>query len=202
VTAAAALLFATNPALRPEQVSELLERSAVDVNASTGCRRCRPSRDALSGWGRLDIVRALEGLQGPLPAADRLEPNDDAGTRAPRLYGSSLRVRATVDYWDDPVDVYRVRVPAGTRLEAAVQGPARTNTNLLLWRPGTPTVAGATPRVLRMRVASKSGPGSSERLAYRAPRTGWYYVEVKLASPGSGSYSLTLAKRVAAPTGQ
>ena len=41
-----------------------------------------------------------------------MEPNDDGGTIAPRLWGSASVVHATVDYWDDPVDVYAVRVPA------------------------------------------------------------------------------------------
>lgn len=193
--AAAALLFATNPQLAPEQVATLLERSADDLNAATGCRRCRPGRDALSGWGRLDIAGALAALQAPLPPVDRFEPNDEAGTRAPRLYGASIRVRATLDYWDDAMDVYRVRVPAGTTLDAAVQGPARASTSLLLWRPGTQTVAGTKRRVLRMRLATAAAPGPNKRLAYRAPSTGWYYVEVKLASAGSGQYSLTLTKR-------
>ena len=42
-------------------------------------------------------------------------------------------------------------------------------------------------------------PGTSERLAYRAPRTGWYFVEVKLASPGTAVYALQLAKTSLSP---
>src|SRR5439155_2260356 len=45
VSAAAALLLATDPALKPDQISALLERTADDVNASTGCRRCPLLRD-------------------------------------------------------------------------------------------------------------------------------------------------------------
>jgi subtilisin family serine protease len=45
VSAAAALLIATRPSLAPDQVSTLLERSATDVNAGTGCPKCLLQRD-------------------------------------------------------------------------------------------------------------------------------------------------------------
>ena len=51
VSAGAALLIAAHPSLAPSQVTALLERSAVDVNAATGCTRCDLRRDQLSGWG-------------------------------------------------------------------------------------------------------------------------------------------------------
>ena len=52
VSAAAALLLAARPSLAPDQVMALLERSAVDVSAATGCSRCPLGRDWYSGWGR------------------------------------------------------------------------------------------------------------------------------------------------------
>jgi subtilisin family serine protease len=195
VSAAAALLLAVEPTLRPDQVSAILERTADDANASNGCRRCPLLRDSLSGWGRLNIANAVAALSGPRPPADRYETNDDAGSRAFTLWGSTIRAAATIDYWDDPVDVYRVRLKARRRVTLSVRGPGRADTDLSLWKPGTRTVAGAAPSVLRSRVAAAAGSGASKRLTYRASAGGWYYVEVKLGSAGFGPYTLTIAKR-------
>ncbi len=68
VTAAAAILFSLRPRLRSEQVTSILERTAVDLDAETGCPACETGRDALSGWGRLDVVAAIDALSEPLPA--------------------------------------------------------------------------------------------------------------------------------------
>ena len=45
-----------------------------------------------------------------------------------------------------------------------------------------------------VRAAQGARVGVQERLAYTAPETGWYYVEVKLASAGAGTYTLGYAK--------
>jgi hypothetical protein len=40
--------------------------------------------------------------------------------------------------------------------------------------------------------------GAQERLAYTAPKrrgAGWYYVQVKIGTPGSGPYVLSYSKR-------
>jgi hypothetical protein len=191
VTAAAALLRALKPGLRPDQVSNILERTASDVNASTGCIQCPPQRDQYSGWGRLDIAKAVSALDGVLPQSDRLEPNDDAGIDAPALPRRVRRVRATLDFWDDRVDVYRVRVRQGQRIRVAVRG-AGEKTSLILLKPGTVHIAGARSRGLR--AAASLRPGASHRLTYRAATAGWYYVEVKLASRGFGPYTLSVTR--------
>jgi subtilisin family serine protease len=193
VTAAAAVLLGLRPTLTHDQVMNVLERTATDVNAATGCRQCALLRDPLSGWGRLDIARAVAALDGVLPPADRLEPNDDAGTHAAFLPRPVGTLRATVDFWDDQIDVYKLRLNRNERLMLDLEGPKGTNINLLLWRPGTKRVSGL--RGQNMRVAQAIRPGSSQRLAYRAPRAGAYYAEVKLATRGSGSYALSITRR-------
>ena len=75
VTAAAALALALKPALKPDQISNVLERTATDVNATNGCRACPSGRDALSGWGRLDIQKAIAALEAPVAPPDRLSVN-------------------------------------------------------------------------------------------------------------------------------
>jgi subtilisin family serine protease len=193
VSAAAALLLSLRPGLHPDQVSSLLERAAVDVTPATGCRRCGLSRDSLTGWGSLDVAGALEAAAGPLPSADRYETNDDAGTRAATVFGRTRRLVATVDYWDDQIDVYRVKVARRQRLKAVLHGPSGQNLDLVLWRPGTEHVEGLGA-ALTGRVTQSARFGPNERIVHRARNGGWYYVEVKITAPGSGSYTLELAK--------
>ena len=193
VAAAAALLLAADPELTGAEVTTLLEHSADDVNATTGCRRCPLLRDSLSGWGRLDVAKAIGALAGPLPAADHYETNDDAGTHAPRIWGRSRELTATLDYWDDPIDVYAVKLAARTTLAARVDGPPDANVSLELWKPGTLTVL-APGRALTDRVSRAARPGSVERIVYRRSRGGWYYVAVRIAQGGFGEYTLSLSK--------
>lgn len=201
VAGAAAVLFAVDPQLTNSQVSTILERSADDVNAATGCRQCPLGRDAYSGWGRLDIAKAVEVVAsgGPLPPPDAYETDDNAGTQAYTLWGATRTVKATVDYWDDPVDVFRVQLRKGERLNARLVGAwTGANVSLLLWRPGTTDVVTAGgPK--DMRAAAALAPGATQRLVYRSQRSGWYYLEVRVSSPGSGAYTLTLAKTTAPP---
>jgi subtilisin family serine protease len=192
VSAAAAMLFAVDPELTNSQAAAILEHSADDVNAATGCSKCALLRDAFSGWGRVDVAKAVVALAGPLPAADHYEGNDNAGTDAYTVWGKERTLSATLDYYDDPVDVYRVAIGPGEKLVAKATGAwAGTQISLTLWRPGTRRVE-TTSRTLQ--AARSLTSGATQRLAYRAKGRGWYYVEVKDASPGFGSYTLTLTK--------
>jgi serine protease len=192
VTAAAAVLFALKPTLQADQVVNILERSATDVNAANGCRSCPLLRDSLSGWGRLDVSKAVAALDGILPLPDRFEPNDDAGTQSVKLTAAVTTVKATIDFWDDQIDVYRVYLRKRQRLRLTLDGPAGATSNLLLWKPGTKRVGDL--RRQNLRAAQSIGPGASHRLGYRSPKKGWYYVEVKVATRGAGPYLLTLTR--------
>ena len=195
VAAAAALLFGQNPGLRANQVASILERSADDLNSSTGCSACPPLRDALSGWGRLDIASALTALtKTPVPPPDRFEPNDDVGVQTTaRLTGVRGKLGATLDFWDDPTDVYPVDLTGGARLRLSVAGPAAATVRL--WSPQTRTVFGAAVR--KLQVASSRLVGANQGLGYVVPaaKGGRYYVQVTLQRPGAGAYTLRWAKR-------
>jgi len=193
VSAAAATLLATLPDLTSDQVVNVLERSAVDALPANGCARCLPGRDALTGWGRLDVTAALAALALPLPAADRHEPNDDAGSRALTLWGAKRVVEATLDFWDDQNDVYRVYLRRGQRLFAALAGTPGTDPALALWRPGTREIDDLSRQDLRVRLSAAIGP--NEHFGYRARAAGWYFLHVKLGTPGTGPYRLSVVKR-------
>jgi subtilisin family serine protease len=199
VSAAAAVLFAVNQTLTNSQVAYILEHSADDVNAANGCGQCPIGRDRFSGWGRLDVANAvkLATSGGALPAPDFAETNDDAGTLSYPLWGTARKVDATLDYWDDPVDVYRVLIRKGQQLHASLTGWTGANVSVVLWKPGTTEVKnGKQPK---MRLALSTAVGATQKLAYRARTQGWYYVEVKVSSPGSGSYTLQVAKLTPKP---
>jgi subtilisin family serine protease len=191
-SAAAAILIALRPTLQPDQVINLLERTATDVNASNGCKQCPLLRDGLSGWGRLDVSKAVAALDGVLPPPDRFEPNDDAGRHAVTLTAKVATVKATIDFWDDQIDVYRLYLKKGRRVRLALDGPAGANSNLLLWRPGTKRVGDL--RTQHLRAAQAIGPGASHRLGYRARQSGWFYAEVKLVTRGFGPYQLGITR--------
>jgi Subtilase family len=198
VSAAAALLLGQEPSLRPEQVAWLLERSADDVNGATGCADCPNGRDAFTGWGRLDVLSALTMLGDgtDLPPTDPYEPNDDAGPWAHALPPLPRTVDATLDYWDDNVDVYRVRLTRGARLFVHVDPKASGALRLALWAPGTKTVEGLRVDTTA-RVAVGRRVGRQSRLAYTAHTGGVYYLELKLITRPREplQYALALSRR-------
>ena len=79
-----------------------------------------PGYDTQTGYGVVNIANALAA---PTPLNDPLEPNDDVtfidGTSFrdpdPYIWRGFPRspLRASVDVVEDPVDTYRVQVPAG-----------------------------------------------------------------------------------------
>jgi subtilisin family serine protease len=179
--------------LRPEQVASLLTRSAEDMTALTGCRRCADQRDRYSGWGRLDVAGAIEALRsGPPAAPDAYEPNDDAGRSAWRLGSGRSHVVASLDYWEDRRDVYRIRLRRGEGLRASIRGSAGTDMNLMLWKPGLRRLGPQAAR--RLLAARSTRPGAVESVSYRAPATGWYFVQVAMREEGAGGYSLRLRR--------
>ncbi len=200
VAAAAALLIGTDPRLSPDQVGWLLERTAVDVNPEDGCRICAKGRDSLTGWGRLDVAAALAALSDgrPLQPADALEPNDDAGKLAHRVVPGRV-VSATLDFWDDPVDVYAITLRQGDELFARLSRRNAAPTALELWKPGTLHVAGSSA-LAADRAARSTSVGGQQRLSFTAPVSGTYYVEVRLTVPirAVDAYTLALATRATA----
>jgi hypothetical protein len=113
--AAVAWVRAVRPGLTADQAAQVVRLSARDLHTA--------GWDPATGFGLLDIDAAL--LRRP-PPADPFEPNDGIVWVDGRAFGradapiyrhGSLRsFRALLDRFEDPEDVYRVRVPARTRL--------------------------------------------------------------------------------------
>jgi subtilisin family serine protease len=193
VSAAAALLLSVRPGLRPEQVTQILQRTAVDLVPATGCTPCRNGRDELSGWGRLDVAAALAALEEPLPLSDSYETNDDAGGRAYDVFGSNRLLKATVDFWDDQDDVYAVRLRKGQRMYVGLTGAQRdADLSLALWLPSTRFIESVSSLRLRAKISARPGP--REYFSHRATRGGWHFVQVRMSSPGTTRYRLRVVK--------
>jgi subtilisin family serine protease len=197
VSAAAALLLAIRPTLTPDQVSWLLERSADDAKPASGCPICPLGRDALTGWGTLDIARAVGALARPIPPADPCAASNDAGPDACGLLALHGSLTGDLDYWDHPVDVYRLHLSAGETLAVRVRA-AKPGIELSVWPPGTlhvDGVAGATATVT---------PAGTARSLLRlsVPAAGWYYLEAEMTETRNSAFSIVFTAspvRAAAP---
>jgi len=191
VSAAAAVLFGVDSSLTSSQVTRILERHANDVDPDSGCEDCPTGRDKLSGWGSLDVAKAVGFLSSgnPPPPSDRLEPNDRP-QQARKVWGKRPVVNATLDAWDDSRDIYRVRLVRGQPVDVrAVARWANGAVGLTLWRPETKSAHGR-----RSLVARAPRPWKTQRLTYRPAHTGWYEVQLRIAGDGGGRYTLSLTK--------
>lgn len=194
-SAAAVLVRGAWPNARREQVMSLLQRTATDMTAATGCRRCVDGRDPVSGWGRLNVAAAV-GYPGRLAAIDQAEPNDEAGARSFRVRRPTVNRNASLDFWDDQNDVYAVRLRRGGRLVATLSRVTE-NVNLVLWKPGTQRVS--ERRSLTNVAAQSVSFGRAKVVRFglqrRIRRAGIYYLQVSIAEPGTTAYTLRIVRR-------
>ena len=193
VSAAAAVLLSLRPTLRPEQVTKILESTAIDLDASTGCSACGTGRDAYSGWGRLDVAAAIAALTRPLPGRDFYEANDDVGPRAYTTYGTNRRIQATVDFWDDQDDVYAIRLDRNQPVYVGLTGSdTSVDLSLAFWLPQARSIERVAD--FRYRIRTSARTGSRQYLSYRPSEAGTYYIQVRMSSPGATRYRLTVIK--------
>jgi len=121
VSGAAGWVRDQRPELDSGQVADILRRNAQDID--------EPGFDDDTGFGLVDLPAAL-GAGAPRP--DVLEVNDDIGWVNGEFLGSpdpyswdggrrGAIIRASADFLKDPVDVYRIRVPARQRVRVYVK---------------------------------------------------------------------------------
>jgi Subtilase family len=157
VAAAAAWVKTVRPDLGPLQLAEVLRRSARDVGTQ--------GFDSRNGFGLLDLPAALVAATPPV---DPLEPNDDVdqvvtgrfGRAHASVNGASGRnatLTASLDAAEDPHDVYRLVVPAGTRLVVTVSADANIRADLWSAR----AISIAAERSLRL--AASEGRAAARR---------------------------------------
>jgi hypothetical protein len=149
VSAAAAWVRAVRPELTVDQVAQVIRVSARDVGPK--------SYDTSTGFGALDLAAALTKTP---PPADPLEPNEDIpfvngsalgrATKAIWRGGRKATLTALLDVFEDPSDVYRLRVPAGRKVRITVT-PRYGNPDLELFDGRAKTITRTRNRVARSR---------------------------------------------------
>jgi hypothetical protein len=191
VSAAAAWIRAARADLTPDQVAQVVRLSATDIG--------RKGYDADTGFGLLNVGAALNK---PPPPRDPLEPNDDMTFVDGRTFGKpsaavfkgrgTVRFGALVDAFEDPADVYRVKVPAHSRVRVTAK-PTFGNPVLAGFPPATKSLSGH-------RITTSRHSGShTERITLRnrKGRTKTFFVAVAVQRNGrslDAGYTLTIRR--------
>lgn len=188
VSGAAARLLAKRPGLRPDQVAEILRRSADD----TGPR----GRDDATGAGVLNLADALSA--GTPPRDRKVEPDDDPALIAanpPVLPAGQYAGQGigTLRQWFDPADDYRVPLQAGQRIAVSVQADPGLDPDVVIWKPGAPAFVPGPQYTRDWLAAASIGAGETESLVFTAPTTGDYTLELR-AGRGGARYVMTVRR--------
>jgi subtilase family protein len=191
VAGAAAWIWSSRANLSNGQVADVLRESAQDVAA--------PGYDPQTGFGLVSIPKALVA---PTPLNDPLEPNDDIafvdGTafRTPDPYVwrglPHGPIRASVDEIEDPIDVYRIRVPA--HRNALVQLRTTFGDADLFVFPGSRRTLRGTPLGRSVKNGRRTDSVTVRNTSAVARR---FYVAIDSASSSSlnSAYSLNFRRR-------
>jgi hypothetical protein len=192
VAGVASWLLGVRPKLDPGQVGDILRHSARDLGAA--------GYDSETGFGLVDLGKALVTPAGPI---DPFEPNDGIpfvdGTafQKPDPYvwrgGRARTLKASVDPVEDPIDVYRIRLPA--RRRAAIRlTPSAGNVDLYVYDQKAKNLKG------RALTRSSLGVGRTDkvRVRNRRKKARTAYVVVKAPSlrdrPFDAPYTLRIAR--------
>jgi subtilisin family serine protease len=193
VSGAAAWVWTVRSDLDNTQLFNLMRFSARDI--------WTPGFDPETGFGILDVASALTR---ETQVRDSHEPNDDVRLVKPGgLFSSGTppltspaqakaSLRATLDVTEDPVDAYRVWVPAARTVTVSVR--SARGVRVRLWKPATRSVTETGTAARRDLAAS----GTRSASALNASRRGaYYYADVRLGSGvGNGTYDLSVATSV------
>ncbi len=200
VSAAVAWIRAARPDLSPDQAAQVVRLSARNLG--------RKGFDNATGFGLLDVGAALG--KAP-PPRDPLEPNDDVGWVDGRAFGraaapiytgrGTVRMTGLVDAYEDPADVYRVRI----RRRSKARITARVvfgDPVLAAFSSGTQSLAKCNRRRCKSspRLATSRRKGKrTERITVRnrTSKTRTYYVALATQSNAralDAGYRLTIRR--------
>jgi hypothetical protein len=194
VTGAAAFVKAARPDLSAGQVADVLRQSATDVDAK--------GYDANTGYGVVNLDRALTA---PTPRKDPLEPNDEImwvdgtafATADKPVYNGTATVSfaASVDQVEDPLDVYRIKLPARSRAQVTLK-PSFGDPDLELFRSSAKSTSDRAKRLARS--AQTGARTDAAGLVNRSSRFAIAYVVVEIdprVKNLAAGYTLTIAKK-------
>jgi hypothetical protein len=190
VAAAVAWVRAARPDLTADQVNQAVRLSAADLG--------RAGWEPDTGFGLLSVPAAL-AITPPPP--DPAEPNDDivwvdgrAFSKPDRLIfrgGRGARLTAMLDAFEDPADVYRIRLRPHSR-ERITANPARTDDVALAVYRGSASRLSSKPL---KRSARRGRRTETIRLRNGSGRARVFYVAVRVQR-GVRDLDATYALRV------
>jgi hypothetical protein len=190
IAAAAAWLRQARPQFTSAQVAQAIRLSAIDVG--------QPGWEPDTGFGVLSVGRALQVTH---PPKDTAEPNDDIVWIDGRAFGKPaaltfkgkghVRRAGLLDIFEDPADVYRIRVRGHRRVHITAKPTGRRDDIALRVYRRKAKQIGARPYKKSLHKGHKT-----ERIvlrnAGRRPKT--YYVALKVQ--GTRILDATYALRV------
>jgi hypothetical protein len=175
VSAAVAWVRAARPDLSADQVNQAVRLSAVDVG--------RQGWEPDTGFGVLSVGRAL---QIPPVLRDAGEPNDDVVWVDGRAFGKpdrllfgggrGVRLTALLDAFEDPADVYRIRLRPRSRERITADGARQDDVALAVYK-GSARSLNARP----LKRSAKRGKRTERiTLRNRSRRARVFYVAVSV----------------------
>ena len=193
VAAAATWLRQARPDLTVDQVAQVIRLSARDISTK--------GYDRSTGFGALNLAAALQRTP---PAADVQEPNDDIGfvdgrafdAPTPAVFTKDRRAdfRALLDVYEDPADVYRLRVPPRRTVTVTIR-PTFGNPDLALFSGSAQAVRQSRLRIARSRHSAQHT--DTVRFRNSTGRTRTVYARVWIR-PASGLRTLDAGYRLTA----
>lgn len=181
VSGAAAWLATARPKLSNGQLADVLRRSARDV-ATAGY-------DPSTGFG---LVQMGPALTEPTPQPDVLEPNDGISFVSGAVFnkadpyvwrgGKRRTLGGTADKVEDPIDVYRVRLPKRSRARIRLR-PSFGNPDLFVFSSRATSINDTT----RIVAASEQGlrKTDSVTIVNKGTAARRFYVAIGLADAGN-----------------
>jgi hypothetical protein len=191
VAGAVAWLKAARPTLTGDQLNQVVRLSATDIG--------RPGWEPDTGFGVLSVGSAL---QFSPPPADPGEPNDDIVWVDGRAFGKPARVVyngkgrkrvvGLLDAFEDPADVYRIRVRGHRRAKVSATPAGSDDIALYAYRKKARSL-----RAKPLRKASHRRRGRREHfvLRNRSGKRKVFYIAVRV-QPGARDLDAGYALRV------
>jgi hypothetical protein len=191
VAAAVAWVRAARPDLTPDQVSQAVRLSAVDLGPA--------GWDADTGFGLLSVARALTIKP---PPADPGEPNDNIVwvdgrvlDKPARLFYKGKghhRVSGLLDEFEDPADVFRIRLRGHSKRKITANPTGTDDVALYVYRRKAKRLSQKP-----YRKSAHKKRGRTERISLRntGKRDKTYYVAVRV-QPGASDLDAGYTLRV------
>jgi hypothetical protein len=191
VAAAAAWVRAARPTLTEDQIAQAIRLSARDLET--------PGWDPNTGFGLLSVGNALTFSP---PPPDPAEPNDDIVWVDGRAFGKpdrlfyngkgKKRLAGTLDVFEDPADVYRIKLRGHSRRTILANPAGKDDIALYVYAK---KVKRLSAKPLKKSTHRKRGRNEKVVLRNRDRKPHVYYVALR-DQPGSNDLDAVYSLRV------